>query len=188
MTEITRVPLQPIASGSLTKLWLGVLAAIAIAAGLAFYSQPKGLSVETLVEGTGPSPSASDVVFVRYKGSLAADGTVFDESNDTPLPVQGIFPEGTPLPLERMIPGFGEGMQKMQKGGKYVLKIPSEKGYGANGQSDPQGNQVIPPNADLVFEIELVDFMSEEDFQQRLQALQAAMAQQQGGIPTPPQP
>jgi FKBP-type peptidyl-prolyl cis-trans isomerase FkpA len=191
MTEVTRVPLQPIAKGSLTKLWLGVLAAIVIAIGFAWSSMPKGLSVDVITQGSGPTPGPTDVIFVNYKGSLADTGEVFDESQSMPLPVPGIFPEGTPLPLDRMIPGFGEGAQQMQKGGEYVLNIPSDKGYGPSGQADPQGNQVIPPNADLKFEIELIDFMSQEDFDRRLQQLQAAMAEQgigPGGPGGPPPP
>jgi hypothetical protein len=56
MTEVTRVPIQPIAKGSLTKLWLGVVVAILIGAGLAWAAMPKGLSVDTLVAGTGDNP------------------------------------------------------------------------------------------------------------------------------------
>src|SRR3546814_12313298 len=76
---------------------------------------------------------------------------------------------------------------QMQKGGKYTLFIPADKGYGDN----PQPGSPIPPGADLVFEIELVDFMSREDFQRRLGILQQVMAQQgppaQGGEPAPAQ-
>src|SRR3546814_2279657 len=67
-----------------------------------------------------------------------------------------------------MVPGFREGALQMQKGGKYTLFIPADKGYGDN----PQPGSPIPPGADLVFEIELVDFMSREDFQRRLGILQ----------------
>jgi len=186
MAEVTRVPLQPIAKGSLTKLWLGIAIGIAIGFALAWLVVPSvmstlnGVKVETVAEGTGPNPSAKDVVFVHYKGMLE-DGTVFDESRDIPLPVEGIFPEGSPLPLGQMMPGFAEGALKMQKGGKYVIEIPAEQAYGAS----PPPGAPIPPNADLTFEVELVDFMSEEDFQRRLQTLQQMMMtqqqQQQGG-------
>jgi FKBP-type peptidyl-prolyl cis-trans isomerase FkpA len=189
MTEITRVPLQPIAKGSLTKLWLGIAIAVLLAAGLAWAALPKGVTVDTVAAGTGPSPTKDDVVFVRYTGKLV-DGTVFDKSQDITLPVQGLLPQGSPLPLGRMIPGFSEGAVQMKKGGKYTLFIPAEKGYGAEGQKDQQGNQVIPPNADLTFDVELVDFMSEADFQRRLEVLQQAMQMQQGqggqGAPVPP--
>lgn len=177
MTEITRVPLQPIARGSLTKLWLGVIAAVLLGAGLAWAAMPKGVSVETLAEGAGPSPAKTDVIFVRYTGRLA-DGTVFDQSQDIPLPLEGVLPKGSPLPLDRMIPGFAEGAVQMKKGGKYRLFIPADKGYGAQGQKDQQGNEVIPPNSDLTFEVELIDFMPMTDFERRIAVLQQAMQMQ----------
>ena len=193
MTEITRVPLQPIAKGSLAKLWVGIVLAVLLAAGLAWAALPKGVDVDVVAEGTGPSPGKEDVIFVRYTGKLE-DGTVFDQSQDVQLPIQGLLPEGSPLPLARMIPGFAEGAVRMKKGGKYTLFIPADKGYGAEGQKDQQGNEVIPPNSDLVFDVELVDFMSETDFQRRLQVLQQAIQMQQGqggegeGVPRPAQP
>ena len=117
MTEITRVPIQPVAKGSLTKLWIGVILAIAIGAGLAWAAVPRGLNVDTITAGTGPMPQDGDVLFIKYKGTLAADGTVFDESRDIPLPVEGIFPEGTPFPIEEgatQFPAlFPEGLKQM---------------------------------------------------------------------------
>ena len=65
MTEITRVPLQPIKKGSLTKLWLGIVVAVLLAAGLAWAAVPRGLDVETVTAGTGDSPKLGDVVFVQ---------------------------------------------------------------------------------------------------------------------------
>ncbi len=179
MTEITRVPIEPIARGSLVKLWLGVVAAVLLGAGIAWAALPQGVEVDTVAEGTGPTPTKEDVIFVRYTGKLA-DGTVFDRSQDVPLPIEGLLPKGSPLPLSRMIPGFAEGAIRMRKGGKYTLFIPADKGYGAEGQKDQQGNEVIPPNSDLTFDVELVDFMSEADFQRRIQVLQQAMQMQQG--------
>ena len=178
MTEVTRVPLQPIAEGSLTKLWIGIVLAVLAAAALAWYAAPKGVDVETVTAGSGPTPAATDVVFVRYTGTLE-DGSVFDQSQDIPLPIEGIFPEGNPLPLDRMVPGFAEGAQQMQKGGTYRITIPARYAYGVEGRTDPQGNVVIPPNEDLTFQVELVDFMSMEDFERRLAALQQAL--QMGG-------
>lgn len=179
MTEITRVPIKPIAKGSLAKLWLGVAAAVVLGAGLAFMALPRGVSVDVVAEGTGPSPGREDVIFVRYTGKLT-DGTVFDQSQDIPLPIPGLLPPGSPLPLARMIPGFADGAVQMKKGGKYTLFIPADKGYGAQGQKDREGNEVIAPNSDLIFDVELIDFMSEADFQRRIEVLQQAMQMQQG--------
>ena len=174
MTEITRVPLQPIKKGSLTKLWLGVLLAVLVAAGLAWAAMPRGLDVETVTAGSGDSPQLGDVVFVNYVGTLA-DGTEFDRSQPLPVP-PGLFPEGNPLLLEEgaIIDGFIEGLQQMQKGGSYVLTIPAEQAYGA----EPPPGSPIPANADLVFEVEVVDFMSRDDFQARAAALQQMMGEQ----------
>lgn len=175
MTEVTRVPIRPIAKGSLTKLWLGVVVAVLIGAGLAWAAMPKGLSLDTLSAGSGATPKVGDVVFVKYKGSLADNGEVFDESQEIPLPVEGIFPEGSPFPIEEgaTIPGFFNGLQQMQKGGKYKLFIPADQAYGA---APPEGSP-IPPNADLVFEIEVTDIMSRETFDRNLGILQQAMQQ-----------
>lgn len=186
MTEITRVPIKPLAKGSLTKLWIGVILAVLVGAGLAWAAIPKGLNVETQVAGTGPAPKVGEVVWVKYKGKLAADGTVFDESQDIPLPVQGLFPQGTPFPLEEgaTVPGFFQGLQQMQKGGKYTLFIPAELAYGA---APPPGSP-IPANADLEFEIEVIDIMSRTTFDRNLQILQQAMQQQMGGAGGPGAP
>ncbi|MXP47279.1 peptidylprolyl isomerase [Altererythrobacter luteolus] len=179
MTEVTRVPIHPIAKGSLTKLWIGIIVAVLIGAAIAWSAVPQGVSIETVSEGTGPTPQDGDVVFINYTGKLA-DGTVFDESQDPPIP-EGIFPKGNPFPLEdgATIPGFAEGLKKMQKGGRYVLEIPAAQAYGA----EPPAGSPIPANADLTFEIEVVDFMGRQDFEMRLQALQQMMQmqQQQGG-------
>ena len=176
MTEITRVPLQPIAKGSLTKLWLGVVGAVALGAGVAWASMPAGVEVDTLTAGTGASPGPDDVVFIKYVGKLK-DGTEFDRSRELPFPTGGLLPEGTPLQVKGVVPGFSEGLQKMQKGGKYVLHIPAKLGYGA---SPPEGAP-IPANADLVFDVEMVDFMSEADARRRFEVLQQMIQQQQQG-------
>lgn len=175
MTEITRVPLRPIGKGSLTKLWLGVAAAVLLAAAIAWAAVPAGVEVETIAEGSGPSPTTADVVFIKYVGKLA-DGTEFDRSRELPFPTGGLLPEGMPMQLSGVVPGFAEGLLKMQKGGKYRLTISADKAYG---DSPPEGSP-IPKNADLVFDVELVDFMSEADAQRRFQALQQMIQMQQG--------
>jgi len=175
MTEITRVPLQPISKGSLTKLWLAIALVIVAAAVIAWAVMPRGVTVEEVAPGEGPFPGETDVVFVNYTGRLE-DGTVFEQSQPLPLPIPGVLPSGTPLPLENMVPGFREALMKMQRGGTYVAQIPSSKAYG---ESPPAGAP-IPPNADLTFTIELVDFMPMDEFQGRVQAIQQMMAQQMG--------
>ena len=189
MAEVTRVPLQPIAKGSMLKLWLGVLAAIVLAAGIAWVAMPPGVSIDTVTEGEGPNPTMEDVVFVRYSGRLE-DGTVFDESQELPLPVEGIFPEGTPLPVGEMIPGFSEALLQTKAGGTYEIFIPSDQAYG---EDVPEGGP-IPPNSDLYFNVQVIEIMSRDDFQQRIATFQQMMMQQQmeaagdggeGATPTP---
>jgi len=177
MAEVTRVPVKPISRGSLAMLFVGILLGLAMAGAFAWFTAPKGVSVEEVRAGTGEHPKATDVVFVHYTGKLA-DGTVFDQSQPIPLPVPGVLPEGTPLPLENMVPGFKEAALQMQRGGKYTVEIPADKAYGAEGRINPQTGEGVPPNADLTFEIELVDFMPMAEVERRFDMIQQMMAQQ----------
>lgn len=165
MTEITRVPLQPITRGALPKLWTGIAAVALVAGGIAWAALPPMVDIETLTAGEGASPTHDDVALVNYKGTLA-DGTVFDEGQ------QAVFP------LSEVVPGFTKALEQMQKGGKYKVEIPSELAYG------DQQMGAIPPNSDLTFEIELLDFRSRAEIEQQqrmLQQLQQMQAQQ--GVP-----
>jgi FKBP-type peptidyl-prolyl cis-trans isomerase FkpA/FKBP-type peptidyl-prolyl cis-trans isomerase FklB len=101
-----------------------------------------GLQVEMLAAGEGATPKASDTVLVHYEGRLA-DGTVFDSSYQRGQPA--VFGVGD------VIPGWTEGLQLMRPGGKARFTIPPELGYGAKGAGG-----VIPPNAVLVFDVELL--------------------------------
>jgi len=170
MTEVTRVPLQPIAKGALTKLWLGVLAVALAAAGLAWASLPKGVDLVTVKAGTGTAVTDKDVVVINYVGKLT-NGKTFDEGQQAPLPVAG------------MIPGFTEGLLKMKQGGKYKLTIPAMKAYGLEEKRNPQtGEVVIPANSDLVFDIEILQVMPRERFEAMMQMQQMQQQQQmQGG-------
>ena len=100
-----------------------------------------GLQIETLTAGTGESPAATDKVKVHYVGTLI-DGTKFDSSIDRGEPIT--------FPLDHVIKGWGEGLQLMKVGGKARLVIPPSLGYGAGGTGP------IPPNATLVFEVQLL--------------------------------
>jgi FKBP-type peptidyl-prolyl cis-trans isomerase FkpA len=101
-----------------------------------------GLVYRELTPGTGASPKATDSVKVNYRGTLI-DGTEFDNSYRRNQPA--IFP------LNRVIPCWTEGLQKMKVGGKANLVCPSDLAYG------DQGNPSIPGGATLNFEIELLD-------------------------------
>jgi len=101
-----------------------------------------GLVYESLKEGSGESPKATDTVKVHYKGTFP-DGKEFDSSYKRGEP--------TEFPLNRVIPCWTEGVQRMKPGGKAKLTCPAAIAYGARGAGG-----VIPPNATLHFEIELL--------------------------------
>ena len=100
-----------------------------------------GLIFKELKAGTGVSPQATDRVKVHYHGSLI-DGTVFDSSVERGEPVT--------FALDQVVKGWTEGLQMMKVGGKAKLTIPPELAYG------PGGREGIPPNATLIFEVELL--------------------------------
>lgn len=101
-----------------------------------------GLQYVVEKEGEGASPAATDEVTVHYTGRLL-DGTVFDSSVSRGEPAT--------FPLNRVIPGWTEGVQLMKEGAKYTFFIPSDLAYG------PQGvPNAIPPHSTLIFEVELI--------------------------------
>lgn len=103
-----------------------------------------GLQYVIVEEGTGPTPQPGDIVRVHYTGTLE-DGTEFDSS-------RGGEPIQFPLGVGYVIPGWDEGIGLLKKGGKAKLIIPPDLGYGEQGAGG-----VIPPNATLIFDVELVD-------------------------------
>ncbi len=103
-----------------------------------------GLQYKWLKQTDGPKPSASTVVTVHYRGTLI-DGSEFDSSYKRNQTIQ--------FPLNRVIPGWTEGVQLMSKGSKIQLAIPYNLAYGPAGRPP-----VIPQYATLLFDIELIDF------------------------------
>ena len=175
MVEPTRVPLQPIRKGSLTKVWAGIVVVLLVAAAFAWFNVPHakklagGVTLETLQEGKGPSPTTSDIALINYKGMLG-DGKVFDQGQGVPMPVTGV------------VPGFSTGLQAMQAGGKYRLRIPAEQAYGSEEKRNQQtGEVVIPANSDLVFDVDLLEFRSQEEVMRMMQQQQMMQQLQQGG-------
>ncbi|MCH4152389.1 MAG: FKBP-type peptidyl-prolyl cis-trans isomerase [Sphingobium sp.] len=180
--SVTAVPLRPIAKGSLGRLWIGVAAVALAAAGLAYAGQSNlvaspaaflakngkeagvvttdsGLQYKVIRQGEGPSPTKGDITLVGYTGTLL-DGKVFDQSEQTAMPVDGV------------VPGFSEALQLMKRGGEYQLFIPPALGYG---DKVPEGGP-IPPNSVLIFNVKLIDFKSRAE----IMAMQQQMHQMQG--------
>lgn len=102
-----------------------------------------GLQYKVLEPGSGDAPTASSTVKVNYRGTLL-DGTEFDSS----------YKRGEPIsfPLNRVIPGWTEGLQLIKPGGKIELTIPPNLAYGAAG-----AGALIGPNETLIFEVELLE-------------------------------
>ncbi|WP_322965052.1 FKBP-type peptidyl-prolyl cis-trans isomerase [Sphingomonas fuzhouensis] len=121
---------------------------------------PSGLGYTVLRAGNGPKPGADATVLVNYIGYLKATGAVFDQAMRTPMPVDGV------------IPGFSEGLQLVGRGGIVRLCVPPALGYGA------EASGPIPANADLIFQVELLDFKTAAEIDALRKAGDAA--------PTPP--
>tara|TARA_Y100000768_G_C23985801_1_gene688760 strand:+ start:1240 stop:1911 length:672 start_codon:yes stop_codon:yes gene_type:complete len=107
-----------------------------------------GLAYKIVEEGKGDNPKETDKVKVHYHGTLTS-GEVFDSSKDRGQPVT--------FPLNRVIKGWTEGVQKIKEGGKIRLVIPSDLAYGDNG-APPK----IPGGATLVFDVELLEIVKED--------------------------
>ena len=140
MTRSTTI--RPLSASNM----VAVLAAAALALpGLALAATealPSGVKVEHTTVGTGASPKTSDTVKVHYKGTLA-DDKEFDSSFKRNAPAT--------FPLNRVIPCWTQGLQTMKVGGKATLTCPPATAYGERGAGG-----VVPPNATLTFEVELL--------------------------------
>lgn len=130
----------------LTGLLLGFLAFFGLAMAHAGQNvtTPSGLKIDFVNEGTGLKPQKGQTVVVHYIGTLE-DGKKFDSSRDRGAPFS--FRVG----MGEVIPGWDEGLMLMKIGDRAKLTIPPQLGYGASGAGG-----VIPPNATLIFDVELL--------------------------------
>ena len=136
-----------IAAAGILALASALAPATAQTAGAAM-TTPDGLKIIDTKVGTGPSPKTGQTVVVHYTGWLyenGAKGKKFNSSVDRNEPFE------FPLGMHRVIAGWDEGVATMKVGGKRTLIIPPELGYGARGAGG-----VIPPNATLMFDVELL--------------------------------
>lgn len=106
----------------------------------------KELIIEDIIEGNGQEVKSGDTVVMHYTGTFLDDGEKFDSSVDRGVPFE------TPIGVGYVIEGWDKGVVGMKVGGKRKLTIPYTMGYGENGAGG-----VIPPLADLVFEMELLE-------------------------------
>lgn len=107
---------------------------------------PSGLKYEVLASGNGRAAQNGDTAVVHYTGWLE-DGTKFDSSVDRGRPFEFVVGQG------KVIQGWDEAVASMKVGDKWKLTIPSELAYGSRGT----GGGLIPPNATLIFDVELLD-------------------------------
>ena len=103
---------------------------------------PSGLQYKVIREGSGKTPKATDIVVVNYRGTLT-NGKEFDSSYKAGQPIE--------FPINRVIPGWTEGVQLMKEGAKYEFFIPSNLAYGSRGAGG-----ILGPDEALIFEVELL--------------------------------
>ena len=140
--SLKETSMKSVFARSLTALFAVPLAIASAIAAAPLETLPSGVKVMHTVDGTGAQPKASDTVKVHYKGTLA-DGKEFDSSYKRNAPAT--------FPLSRVVPCWTEGMQKIKVGGKATLTCPPATAYGDRGAGG-----VVPPNATLTFEVELL--------------------------------
>jgi FKBP-type peptidyl-prolyl cis-trans isomerase FkpA len=140
---------RPAHTAPALRLWLAFLLIIAAGLALAWFGvqslKQRVVQVDTVRAGSGPAIQPQDGVLIEYEGRLT-NGKVFDTS-------AGRGP--IPLIASQVIPGFAQALERMQKGGRYRVHIPSKLAYGAN---PPEGGP-IPPNADLDYDVQIMQIV-----------------------------
>lgn len=171
--SVSQVPLRPIKKGSLVKLWLAIalLAALAFGIAKAGAGQLSTVEVETVTAGSGPLITEMDGVIIEYTGRTE-DGTVFDTTD-------GRGP--APFLVAQVVPGFREALTRMQQGGRYKIVIPGRLAYGPN----PPPQSGLKPNADLYFDVKVVQVVRNAAIlaAQQQQQMQQMQQQMQGAAP-----
>ena len=174
--SVTQVPLRPIARGSQLKYWLAIVALVIAAFLIARLGAGsfKALDVDVVAPGKGGLLTDVDGVMLEYVGKTA-DGAVFDST-------EGKGP--APMLVGQVVPGFRQALLKMQEGGTYKVVIPGRLAYGAN----PPPQSGIKPNADLYFDVHVVQVVRNAAILAAQQQQQMQQMQQQQGAAPPPAP
>lgn len=180
MSEVTAVPLPPLAKGSLVKMWLALLVLVALAAGLAWWGTAawqiktlqSGARLQVVAEGHGPTLTDADVMLLAYRLHVnRLDAPVLQDS-DT-------IGQGQPFPATtaQVYPGFADALRHMRAGGRYILYLPP--GTHVSGPIPPTAG--FTHNDTLVFEIRTIQLaagMAQELQRQQMQQLQQELQQQ----------
>jgi len=176
VSEVTAVPIAPLARGAVLKLWIGLLVLVLAAAALAWWGTkawqeitlPSGVRYRVVAEGAGPTITPADVFALNYRLHVGTVDAPAIESTET---------AGQPYvaTTAEIFPGFGEALQHMRAGGRYVLWLPP-------GQHVPGP---VPPGTPfsqsdtLVFEIEVLQIAAGMASARQMQMMQQMMQQQQ---------
>jgi FKBP-type peptidyl-prolyl cis-trans isomerase FkpA len=184
MTTVTAVPIRPLARGAVLKMWIALILLLAAAAGLAWWGTrgmqavtlESGARYRVLTEGHGPAITPADAFALRYKlhvGSL--DAPVIQDSDQRGEPFVATTAD--------VYGGFGEALQRMRAGGRYLLWLPP--GTHVTAQTAPPPGSPFGATDTLVFEIEVLQIAPGMASQFQMQRLQQMMQQQQqqGGAP-----
>jgi FKBP-type peptidyl-prolyl cis-trans isomerase FkpA len=164
--SVTAVPLHPLGKGTIAKLWIGILAALLLGAGLAWLGTSgqqyaiteSGLRIRTLKEGTGKTITSQDLLALNMTGMIKGGETIHQTQPSQP----DIFAP------DQVIPGLREALLTMKKDGVYQVIIPPELAYGAT----PPPGAPIPPNATLEFRVQVLGVL------EGMAAMQQMMGQQ----------
>ena len=184
MSEVTTVPIRPLARGSMLKLWAVLAILVAMAVGLAWWTTNQyreialasGVRYRVLQQGTGPAITPADAFALRYKlHANSVDNPVLQDSDQTGQPFVGT--------VGQVYPGFGEGLQQMRAGGRYLLWLPP-----GTHVTEPSPGAPFTPRDTLVFEIQVLQIapgqaaaFEAQRMQQLQQQLQMQMEAQGAG-------
>lgn len=180
MSEVTAVPLPPLARGSLVKMWLALALLVALAAALAWWGTAawqvrtlqSGARLQVVTEGHGPMATDADVMLLAYRLHVnSLDAPVLQDSE--------VIGNGQPFPATtgQVYPGFADGLRHMRAGGRYILYLPP--GTHVSGPIPPTAG--FTPRDTLVFEIRTIQLaagMAQELQRQQMQQLQQELQQQ----------
>ena len=200
--SVTAVPLQPVKRAYKVWLWIGVLLAIALAAGLAWLGTREQVAAKLpndqfLAWHKGQTGIQTTASGLQYQVLKAGEGPIAKEQDGVSLQIHGTLRDGSesqpaaPMRFQvgqPMIPGFTEGVKLMNKGSKFRFWLPPNLGYGAEPGAQGPGAELA--DKVLIFDVEMSEVVPAAVIQQMMmqQMMQQQQQQQQGGAPGGPPP